>query len=422
MSISLSRGSLLRVFSNIRVYQPVWQVLHVYQPDRPIQLVISDGEYTTNSVTLKPSCQLTYDKTEWKKQNSKRSQEDVLLFYKHPVLKIIDFEIATSQSTSIILLSKIKLMGWERTKDTPEILRMENISLVTPRGKSYIIQSKPRYDIEDWERPRFQFTEREDGLDSLCLYNDPFSRIDMNGEGVMERRKRNNKTYTEQDLLTGDLAVFGPNFLDVLTVCGKCKLLNYQTLSRTASFTPPTRNFVEELNSLDILKNKDKLYFCTCDDENEKFREEFQSKCIVVNQESSPSGKSNKVQCILIGKNKESPTNQIEAKMKSLTNEKPGKCLSYDEKPGFKKCGVLPQHKTRAVQYSASATVCERCGVEDTNMGSCRLCQKVFYCSPPCKRADVKDHSSVCRAYITVRRYTEDRESWAAKLRESENE
>ncbi len=37
-------------------------------------------------------------------------------------------------------------MGWERTKDTPEILRMENISLVTPRGKSYIIQSKPRYD------------------------------------------------------------------------------------------------------------------------------------------------------------------------------------------------------------------------------------------------------------------------------------
>ena len=32
------------------------------------------------------------------------------------------------------------------------------------------------------------------------------------------------------------------------------------------------RNFVEELNSLDILKKKDKLYFCTCDDENEKFR------------------------------------------------------------------------------------------------------------------------------------------------------
>ena len=35
------------------------------------------------------------------------------------------------------------------------------------------------------------------------------------------------------------------------------------------------RNFVEELNSLDILKNKDKLYFCTCDDENEKFRLSF---------------------------------------------------------------------------------------------------------------------------------------------------
>ena len=78
-------------------------------------------------------------------------------------------------------------------------------------------------------------------------------------DGAVERRKRKNKTYTEQDLLTGDLAVFGkyifiskvdqcfslfilgPDFLDVLTVCGKCKLLNYQTRSRTASFTPPTR-------------------------------------------------------------------------------------------------------------------------------------------------------------------------------------
>ena len=31
-------------------------------------------------------------------------------------------------------------------------------------------------------------------------------------------------------------------------------------------------------------------------------------------------------------------------------------------------------------------------------------CHKVYYCSPACKRADVKDHTAVCRAYITVRR------------------
>merc|ERR1712025_172291 len=53
--------------------------------------------------------------------------------------------------------------------------------------------------------------------------------------------------------------------------------------------------------------------------------------------------------------------------------------------------------------------LCEYCGVEETQMSACRQRGKVWYCSPACKRADVKPHATVCRAYITVRRYTEER-------------
>merc|ERR1712179_701764 len=56
------------------------------------------------------------------------------------------------------------------------------------------------------------------------------------------------------------------------------------------------------------------------------------------------------------------------------------------------------------------------CGVEETQMSACRQCGKVWYCSPACKRADVKPHATVCRAYITVRRYTEERLEFAKKL------
>merc|ERR1711928_300896 len=47
-----------------------------------------------------------------------------------------------------------------------------------------------------------------------------------------------------------------------------------------------------------------------------------------------------------------------------------------------------------------------------------RQCNKVWYCSPACKRADVRQHSAVCRAHITIRRYTEERNEFAKKLRE----
>jgi len=405
MSITLSKGSLLSVLTSRRVYQPLWQIIYVFQPDRPLQLLVSDGENVANCVSLKPSCHLTYNKTEWKIKQSKKAQDEAILSYKYPIFKIIEFEVARNDTTSVILLTKIKLMGWSKDGVKPEILTRAKIPLIVPKGSSYAVKLKSSENVEEWERPRFHFNEdTEDGLESLAVYNDKYP-----GEKVAPI-----KPYSDEDILTGDLSILGPKYLDVVKICGKCRLLTYQTESRIASFTPPTKNFAKELSSLEILKD-DKLHFCACDDESQKFREEFQSKCIVVNQETSPAGKSNKVQCIMIGRDP-----NIED---TTAGRKPRKNIDCDTdfKKGFENSYILPQHVPRNILYSPGLSVCEKCGEEGYNLASCRQCHKVYYCSPACKRADVKDHTAVCRAYITVRRYKEERANWSAKLREPED-
>jgi len=414
MSITLSRGSLLNVFSCRRVYQPLWQIVHVYQADPPVQLVVSDGENTANCVTLKPSCHLTFNKTEWKTKNSRKKAEDVIDQCSYPILKIIEFELAQNESTSVIVLTKIKLMGFNKKGDIPQILLKDKIPLIIPKGTGYKIAMKDSCEIDNWKRPRFEFNEEnEDGLESLSIY-----RQDAGSRSLKSRQKKV-KLFTEEDLISGELAILGPKYLDVLNVCGKCKLLNYQTSSKTGSFVPQSKNFLKELGTLEILPDEELLQFCSCENEDEKFREEFQSKCVVVNQETGNSGKSSKVQCILIGKNSEEckedkpvPRKQINGmnRLRSIKRETVGE---YDY--------ILPVHEPRSVKYSNKPTVCERCGEEDINMASCRLCQKVFYCSAACKRADVKDHASVCRAYITVRRYKEEKCKFAAALLEPED-
>lgn len=417
MSITLSRGSLLNVFSSRRVYQPLWQIVHIYNADPPVQLVVSDGDNVANCVTLKPSCHLTFNKTDWKIKNSKKCPEDVLKNYEFPILKVIDFEVAQNESTSVIVLTKIKLMGWSKNSERPAILMKEKIPLIVPKGVGYGFALKDSADIDAWERPRFEFNEdSEDGLESLSIY-----RQDVSNRALSKNGEKKIKKYTNEDLISGDLAILGPKYLDVLRVCSKCELLCYQTRSRTASFIPATKNFAKELETLEILENCDGLQFCVCDDENEKFREEFQSKCIVVNQENGNTGKSSKVQCILIGKNANEEDENTKPKKKSPPNYRPA--IGYK---GLKECTaegdyVLPVHLPRSVQYSNEATVCERCGVEDVNMASCRQCQKAFYCSNACKRADVKDHTVVCRAYITVRRYKEERSKFALAIFEPED-
>ena len=72
------------------------------------QFCFSDGENTANCVTLKPSCHLTFNKTEWKTKNSRKKAEEIIHQYNYPILKIIEFELAQNESTSVIVLTKIK--------------------------------------------------------------------------------------------------------------------------------------------------------------------------------------------------------------------------------------------------------------------------------------------------------------------------
>ena len=46
---------------------------------------------------------------------------------------------------------------------------------------------------------------------------------------------------------------------------------------------------------------------------------------------------------------------------------------------------------------------------------------QVWYCSAGCKKANVSAHTAVCRAYITVRRFVEDKVAFARKLQEPED-
>ena len=46
---------------------------------------------------------------------------------------------------------------------------------------------------------------------------------------------------------------------------------------------------------------------------------------------------------------------------------------------------------------------------------------QVWYCSAGCKKANVAAHTAVCRAYITARRFIEEKVAFARKLQEPED-
>ena len=100
--------------------------------------------------------------------------------------------------------------------------------------------------------------------------------------------------------------------------------------SKISSFKPPTASLAHQLkNFLGIEKE---FEFCSCDDENEQFRKEFQNKCMVVNQDLGQGVGEKKVQCILVSKEgtrcaehrKELEEQSEDVKLKQLTMVSPG--------------------------------------------------------------------------------------------------
>jgi len=406
--LALSQGSLLNVFQGKRSYQPVWQVIYTYLPPGQnqsanyatgSQLLVSDGQYLTYNVALHPHCSVTFNKNTWKGQNNRRSPEDIISSYRFPTIKVIDLVRKEGDHTTVLFLSKVKLMGWESSEQMPAILRQSDVEVVLGNAEVVLRSREGLENFEDFHGPNIEICEEDD--------EDEKSVVEGGGGQLIPSEPRNPAImfkFTEEDLKYGILAPMGPHGLDILKLCSKCCLLTYQE-SRISSFKPPTSSLGQQLkNFLDIDKD---FEFCSCDDENEQFRKEFQNKCMVVNQDLGPGVGEKKVQCILVSKEASKCAEHLkqlvdvseDAKLKQLTMVSPG-------------------INGRMPRVSSRLRLCERCGVEDTMMTACRQCNKVWYCTPACKRADVRQHSAVCRAHITVRRYTEERSAFASKLRE----
>jgi len=448
----LSGGTLLHAFQGKRVYQPIWQVIYVYCPPNPSaltrhslgsegslssrsspssnsmsssssssgsQMLLSDGTYLTYHVAIHPQCTITYHKTPWKTQNHGRSPEEVLSSYRFPCVKVMDFMLKAGDTTTVLFLSKIKLMGWEKNNNfKPEILKSPDAQVVLGNGE-IILRSREGLDNFD-DMPVFNICDssssESDG--NLALDNSKndlspeddhfFGRSYRPEQRFADKENHDPVRYVESDLLVGVLAPLGPRGLDILCLCQKCNLLTHKVENKITSFKPSLKILQENLG--EILKTGRFEEFCSCDDENEQFRKEFQNKCMVVNQESGAGlggREGGKVQCILVSRDKVKEDLEDDESFK-----KPGMLMP--------EISLLPPGG-RLGKVSSRVRLCEHCGVEDSMMTACRQCCKVWYCSPVCKKADTRQHSKVCRAYITIRRYKEQRYEFARKLREPED-
>jgi len=335
--------------------------------------------------------------------------------YRFPSLKVVEYVVKQGDKTTVLFLSKVKLMGWERSEKMPEILKNSDVEVVL--GNSEVVL-RSREGLENFDGPNIEICDPDCENNMNCEKN----ISERAGHGLMANNKpievEASHKFTQDDLLYGELAPFGPNGLDILTLCAKCSFLTYTIESKTTSFKPPTKSLVDNL--CEILPKKQKFEFCSCDDENEQFRKEFQNKCMVVNQDTGP-GADKKVQCILVSKDQKCSDHQAVEDFNNLVGGKTAKHKPYLTDPDSPKIEEIIPLTGRVARVSGKLRLCEYCGVEETQMSACRQCGKVWYCSPACKRADVKPHATVCRAYITVRRYTEERAEFAKKLHEPED-
>jgi len=408
----LSEGTLLQVFMNKKVYQPVWQIIYIYEPPaNSPQILLSDGKQVTQHAALHPNCVISYQKKAWKMRNNGKQPGEVLKAYRLPKIKVIEHVIKSGNDTTVLFLSKIKLLGWENSdKIMPEVLSRRDVEVVLGNG-DVIIKSKDNFD--GFDEPRLEQCSYEYVSDDVTFKCDIVG--DITESSLEDRRfqwigKSMTKVAFNPDLLkTGDLRFLGPDNLNILKICSGCGLLAYQTENKVATFVPPSKSLVDFLSSSELLSKDqiDSLEFCSCVNDENSLRKEFQNKCMVVNQDSSSDMRAPRVQCVIVNRENGKPT-------KDCSDE------SEVETKAVVKNGIMSQigRSGKNHKISKQLRVCEYCGVEEAQMSGCRQCGKVWYCSPPCRRADAKPHTAVCRAFITVRRYNEERSAFSAQLRE----
>jgi len=426
--LALSGGTLLPALQGKKLYQPIWQFIGARNSPNgtsSCQHLVSDGRYLTYNVVLNPTCTISYDKSQWKNKNYGKQVGEVIAAYKYPYLKIVDFHLTRGDKTTVLFLTKVKLMGWEKNGKDPDILRLGEVDVIMfPRGHDPQIIRKSREGLLEFENvPVIELCDQsENSLDmnqinSLSDKKQEKTLMELvTAESVKQDLARK---ITERDLIFGDLAPLGPNGLNLLALCRKCNSITYSTDNEITKFKPPVKTLMENL--YDILPGQQKFEFCSCDDENEQFRKEFQNKCMVVNQDTS-SGPDRKVQCILVSKEQHSHQEQEEEdefKKLKITNGINGHSQESSDDDGMSKCLVPIINKVARV--SSKLRLCENCGIQERDMTACKHCSKVWYCNALCKKADLKAHTAVCRAYITARRYLEERAAFAKKIHEPDD-
>ena len=102
----------------------------------------------TYNVALHPNCHITFDKSQWKNQNSGKTTEEVVSFYKYPYLKIVDYIVKKGDNTSVVFISKVKLMGFEKGKGKiPDILKNSEVEVILGQLRLQIQERLQRFNF-----------------------------------------------------------------------------------------------------------------------------------------------------------------------------------------------------------------------------------------------------------------------------------
>ena len=316
---------------------------------------------------MHPTCHITFEKSQWKNQNSGKPAEDVLSSYRYPYIRVTDCIVKSGDSTNVVFLSKVKVLGWEKMK-TPDILSRKEVDVVL--GNCEIV-SRSREGLEDFEDvPGIQVNEYGDGEDVKYGSADSKPRTLMEAfTQAAEKSKIVTTKLSERDLLEGDLAPLGPLGLNILTLCIKCGSIKHTEDNTISQFKTPVKAIIDNLSDILPANNKMKYAVCSCHDENDQFRKEFQNKCMVVNQDTS-TGSDRKVQCILVSKDQQAAEEEAATKLKMLTHE------TSEESNGDGIQCLVPISK-KVARVSHRLKLCERCGVEERDMSACKHCAKV---------------------------------------------
>ena len=351
------------------------------------------GKHLTYNAILHPNCHLTFDKNQWKNHKKLnavgRTPEETLSAYNFAFIKVTEYLVQKKANTSVIFLSKLKLLGCEKSDKAPDILKHKDVEVIL--GNCEVV-TRSREGLEQFELvPAIEINKINDYEDAESELDYKFS-VGGNRPSLLEEFSAQSlvraqyevvREVNPSDLSSGDLAPLGPAGLNILRQCGKCASLTYATDSKISTFRPSAESLLESL--AEILPNNHRYKFCCCDEENDQFRKEFQNKCMVVNQDNSSTGQDRKVQCILVSKeaslltggedeNEAIPSFKGSQTTKALTN---GKSSSgYESSDGIH---TMVSITKKTARVSSKLRLCEHCGVEERDMSACKHCAKVPY-------------------------------------------